>query len=73
MIKAERMKAHRARKREGVTCIAHVQIYEADVAALIDRGLLHAEDAGNIARISEAIEDLVDDFTEGQGAPAGDG
>ncbi len=66
--KAQRMKAHRARKREGVVCIARVPIYEADVAALVERGLLQANDAGDVARISEAIEGLVDDFTEGQGA-----
>ena len=70
MTKAERMKAHRARKREGVTCIAHVQIYEADVATLVERGWLRPEDADDVARISEAVEGLVDDFTEGHGAEA---
>ena len=72
MTKAERMKAHRARKREGVVCLARVPVYEADVAALVSRGLLQAEDADDVARISEAVEGLVDDFTESQVAAAGD-
>ena len=68
--KAERMRAHRARKREGVVCLARVPVYEADVAALVERGLLRAEDTGNVARVSDAVEGLVDDFTEGHGAGA---
>ena len=66
--KAERMKAHRARKRQGVTCIARVPVYEADVAALVERGMLRPEDAAHTARISEAIEGLVDSFTEANSA-----
>ena len=65
MSKADRMKAHRARKREGVTCIARVPVYEADVAALVERGMLRPEDAADTRRVSEVIESLVDDLTEG--------
>ena len=72
MTKAERMQAHRTRKRQGVTCLARVPVYEADIAALVDRGLLRREDTGDVERVSEAVEGLVDGFTEGQVAAAGD-
>ncbi len=61
---AERMRRYRARKRQGVVCIARVPIYVLDVEALVQNNRLKPADQNNTAKISEAIEALVDDFTE---------
>ncbi len=56
---------YRERKRQGVVCIARVPIYVLDVEALVQNSRLKADEQNNTVKISAAIEDLVDDFTEG--------
>ncbi len=63
---AERMRRHRHRKRQGVVCIVRVPIYQLDAEALVTRNRLKPEDQNDTAKITEAIEALVDDFTEGK-------
>ncbi len=62
---AERMRRYRERKRQGVVCIARVPIYVLDVEALVTRNRLKPDEQNNTAKISAAVEALVDDFTEG--------
>ncbi len=62
---AERMRRYRERKRQGVVCIARVPVYVLDVEALVQNNRLKPDEQNNTAKISAAIEDLVDDFTEG--------
>ncbi len=69
---AERMRRYRDRKRQGVLCMARVPIYALDAEALVKRGRLKPEDEDNRLAIVEAVEALVDDFTEGNLVPAGD-
>ena len=57
---------------KSVLCMARVPIYALDAEALVKRGRLRLEDEGNRAAIAEAVEALVDDFTEGNLVPAGD-
>ncbi len=68
----ERQRRYRERKRQGVLCMARVPIYTLDAEALVKRGRLRLEDEGNRDKIVEAVEALVDDFTEGKLVPAGD-
>ena len=63
---AERMRRHRHRKRQGVVCIVRVPIYQLDAEALVTRNRLNPDDQNDAAKIAEAIEVLVDDFTEGK-------
>ncbi len=69
---AERQRRYRDRKRQGVLCMACVPIYALDAEAFVKRGRLRPEDEGNREKIAEAVEALVDDFTEGKLVPAGD-
>ncbi len=69
---AERMRRYRQRKRQGMLFMAHVPVYPLDAEALVKRGRLKPEDEKNRTAIVEAVEGLVDDFTEGKLAPAGD-
>ncbi len=69
---AERMRRYRERKRNGMLFMAHVPVYPLDAEAFVTRGRLKPEDEGNRAAIVEAVEALVDDFTEGNLVPAGD-
>ncbi len=62
---AERMRRYRERKRQGVVCIARVPIYVLDVEALVQNNRLKPDEQNDTAKISAAIENLVDDFTEG--------
>ncbi len=66
---AERMRRYRERKRNGMLFMAQVPIYPLDAEAFVTRGRLKPEDDDNRA---EAVEALVDDFTEGELLPAGD-
>ncbi len=43
-----------------------------DAEAFVKRGRLKPEDEGNREKIAEAVEALVDNFTEGRLVPAGD-
>ncbi len=70
---AERMRRYRERKRQGVVCIVQVPIYQLDAEALVTRNRLKPEHESHPAKIVEAVEALVDDFTEGKLVPAGDG
>ena len=67
---AQRMRRYRERKRQGVVCIARVPIYCRDVEELMTHNRLKPEDQNNAAKIAEAIEALVDDFTEAKLVPA---
>ena len=62
---AERMRRYRERRRQGVVCIARVPIYALDAEILVARNRLKSDDQNNVGKIAEAIEALVDDFTEG--------
>ncbi len=70
---AERMRRYRERKRQGVVCIAQVPIYQLDAEALVTRNRLLPEHESHPAKIVEAVEALVDDFTEGKLVTADDG
>ena len=61
---AERMRRYRARKRQGVVCIARVPVYVLDVEALVTSNRLKPDEQNDTAKISAAVEALVDDFTE---------
>ncbi len=69
---AERMRRYRERKRNGMLFMAHVPVYPLDAEAFVKCGRLKPEDEGNREKIAEAVEALVDDFTEGKLVPAGD-
>ncbi len=69
---AERMRRYRDRKRQGVLCLARVPIYALDAEAFVKYGRLKPEDEDNREKIAEAVEALMDDFTEGKVVPAGD-
>ncbi len=47
-------------------------IYPLDAEALVKYGRLKPDDEGNREKIAEAVEALMDDFTEGKLVPAGD-
>ena len=70
---AERQRRYRARKRQGVVCIARVPIYALDVEELTTHNRLKPGDRNDPAKIAEVVEDLVDDFTEGKLVLVGDG
>ncbi len=69
---AERMRRYRQRKRQGVVCIARVPVYALDVETLVARNRLKPDDQNDTAKIAEAIEAVVDDFTEGKLITASD-
>ncbi len=70
---ATRQRRYRERKRQGVVCVARVPVYALDVEMLVKGKRLAPRDENNAAKIAEAIEDLVDDFTEGKLVATGDG
>ena len=70
---AERMRRYRERKRQGVVCIVQVPIYQLDAEMLVTRNRLKPEHESHPAKIVEAVEALVDDFTDGKLVTAGDG
>ncbi len=70
---AERMRRYRERKRNGMLFMAQVPIYALDAEAFVKCGRLKPEDEGNREKIAEAVEALVDQFTEGRLVPARDG
>ena len=63
---AERQRRYRERKRQGVVCVAQVPVYVLDVEMLVARNRLEPDNQNDAAKISAAIEALVDDFTEGK-------
>ena len=60
------MRRHRERKRQGVICLVRVPVYALDAEVLVKHGRLKPEDEGNHKEIVEAVELLVDDFTQGK-------
>ncbi len=62
---AERMRRYRERMQ--------VPVYALDVEMLVTRNRLKPEHESHPAKIVEAVEALVDDFTEGKLVTAGDG
>ncbi len=66
---AERTRRYRERKRQGVICVARVPVYCRDVEELMAHNRLKPEDQNNAAKIAEAVEALVDDFTEAKLVP----
>ncbi len=69
---AKRMQRYRERKRNGVLFMARVPVYPLDAEALVRHGCLRAEDEDNREKIAEAVEALIDDFTEGKLVRSGD-
>ena len=61
---AERQRRYRERKRQGVVCIVRVPVYCRDVEMLVTHNRLKPEGQNDVAKIVEAVEELVDDFTE---------
>ena len=70
---AERQRRYRKRKRLGVVCIAMVPIYALDVEMLVACNRLEPDNQNDAAKISTAIEAMVDDFTEGRLIAASEG
>ncbi len=68
---AGRMRRYRERKRNGMLFMVQAPIYPLDAEAFVKCGRLKPEDEGNREKIAEAVEALVDDFTEGRLALAG--
>ena len=50
---AERMRRHRQRRRDGLHCLT-IELYETEVDALIQRGLLKAETRNDSLAVIEA-------------------
>ena len=70
---AERQRRYRDRKRQGVVCVVRVPVYVLDVETLVSRKRLKPDEQKDTAKISVAIEALVDDFTEGKLVTASEG
>jgi len=51
---AERMRRHRQRQRDGLRCLT-IELYETEVDALIQRGLLKAETRNDSLAVIEAL------------------
>ena len=51
----------------------HVPIYAGDVAELIEHHRIDRDEEDDREKIAEAIDGVVDDFTEGKLALSGDG
>ncbi len=69
---AKRMQRYRERKRNGVLFMARVPVYPLDAEAFVKHGCLRPEDEDNREKIAEAVEALIDDFTEGKFVRSGD-
>ena len=66
---AERQRRYRKRKRQGVVCIAQLPVYVLDIETLVACNRLKPDEQIDTAKISAAIEALVDDFTENKFGP----
>ena len=51
---AERMRAHRERRKVGLRCLT-VELRETEIDALIGKGLLTAETRNNTSAVTEAL------------------
>ncbi len=56
---AERMRAHRQRRRDGLRCLT-IELRETEIDALICRGLLKSETRNNSTALSEALYAFLD-------------
>ena len=63
---AARMRLLRARRREGVVCVALVPIYVEDIEALVKADRLKEEATADRAAIAEAVEYLLDAWGRGE-------
>jgi len=57
---AERMRAHRKRRRAGLRCVV-VQLRETEIDVLIRKGLLKADARNNVRAIRDALHRHFDD------------
>jgi hypothetical protein len=57
---AQRMRAHRKRRRAGLRCIV-VQLRETEIDVLIRKGLLKADARNNVRAIRDALHGHFDD------------
>ena len=56
---AERMRAHRQRRRDGLRCMT-IEVRETEIDALIRKGLLKSETRNNPSAVSEALYAFLD-------------
>jgi hypothetical protein len=56
---AQRMRAHRQRRRAGLRCIA-VQLRETEIDVLIQRGLLQADARNDVYAVRDALHSHFD-------------
>ena len=56
---AERMRAHRQRRRDGLRCLT-IELRETEIDALIRKGLLKTETRNNSSAVSEALYAFLD-------------
>ena len=56
---AQRMRRHRKRRRDGLRCLT-IQIRDGEIADLVHKGLLKAEDQSNRAAIVSAFHTYLD-------------
>ena len=56
---AERMRAHRERRRQGLRCLM-IELRETEIDALIRKGLLKPETRNNANALSEALYAFLD-------------
>lgn len=61
---AERSALYRERRRNGVVCMVSIPIYARDVDALIALGRITRDQYEDRSAIAEAVENVVDAFTE---------
>jgi hypothetical protein len=56
---AERMRAHRQRRRQGLRCLM-IELRETEIDALISKGLLKSETRNNPTALREALYAFLD-------------
>jgi hypothetical protein len=56
---AERMRAHRERRRLGISCLT-VQLFDTEIGALIGKGLLKADTRNDPDAVREALYAFLD-------------
>jgi hypothetical protein len=56
---AERMRVHRQRRRDGLRCLT-IELRETEIAALIRRGMLKAEERHDLDAIRDAVHAHLD-------------
>jgi hypothetical protein len=56
---AERMRRYRARRRKGVSCVT-IQLFETEISALVQQGLLEPTRRHDRAAIAGAMNEFLD-------------